>query len=319
MKAIIRSRYGGPAVLALKEIPQPTPKKNEVLIRVHTCTVSRTDCGALWGTPYIFRFFVGWPRPTPVLGSDFAGEVVATGAEVTRFQPGDRVFGFKDDGAGSYAEFMTFPENGGIAIIPNGISYTAAVASAEGVHYAYNYIRKLNMGGGHKVMLNGGTGGIGSAAIQMLKYRGATVVATAPTGYLDRVKALGADRVIDYQKEDFTEDEDRYQVVFDSVGKSSFGQCKRLLLPKGYYVSSELGPRAENPLRALIAPLQSGKKVAFPVPTDVPQSLAYISELLTQNAFHPLIDRTFPMTQIEEAFTYVNSGQKIGNVLLHIT
>ena len=318
MKAIIRSRYGGPEVLALKNIPRPTPKKNEVLVRVHTCTVNRTDCGVLWGAPYIFRFFVGWPRPRPVLGTDFAGEIVAVGAQVIRFQPGDRVFGFNDTGAGSYAEWMAFPEKGGIVKIPDGVSYETAAASAEGVHYAYNYIRKLNIGGSHKVMLNGGTGAIGSAAIQMLKYRGATVTATAPTPYLDRVKALGANRVIDYQQEDFTQDDERYDFVFDSVGNSSFGQCKRLLLPQGYYVSSELGPNAENPLRALLSPLQSGKKVAFPVPTDIAQSLAYIKELLAQHAFQPLIDRTYPMEQIEDAFAYVNSGQKIGNVLLTI-
>lgn len=319
MHAIIRSRYGGPDVLDLKDIPEPTPKKHEVLVRVHTCTVNRTDCGVLWGAPYIFRFFVGWPRPPAVLGTDFAGEVVQVGSAVTRFQPGDRVFGFNDNGAGSYAELMTFPETGGITTIPEGISYETAAASAEGAHYAYNYLRKLHMGGGHKIMLNGGTGAIGSAAMQMLKYRGATVVATAPTGHLEQVKALGADRVIDYQQEDFTQDDDRYHFVFDAVGKSSFGQCKRLLLPQGYYTSSELGPHAENPLRALLAPLQSGKKVAFPTPSDTPQSLAYVRELLAQKAFRPLIDRRYPMTQVAEAFTYVNSGQKIGNVLLEIT
>lgn len=319
MQAITRSEYGGPEVLRIEELPRPKPHEKEILIKVYACTVNRTDCGVLWGAPFIFRFFVGFPRPRlAVMGTDFAGEVVEVGKAVSKFKVGDRVFGFHDNGLGSYAGYFTIKEDQPIATIPEGISWETAVATAEGGHYAYNYIRKLNMGAGQRIMVNGGTGAIGSAAIQMLVHRGAEVDSTCRESHIPLVKKLGARQIFDYETEDFTQSDMRYDFVFDSVGKSSFGKCKRLLLPGGYYLSSELGPRSENPFLALIAPLMGQKKVAFPVPTDIPGSLAYIRELLAAGALHPLIDRSYRMEEIQEAFAYVNSGQKVGNVILQI-
>jgi threonine dehydrogenase-like Zn-dependent dehydrogenase len=164
--------------------------------------------------------------------------------------------------------------------------------------------------------INGGTGAIGSTAIQILVHRGAEVDATCRGEHIPRVKKLGAQKVFDYEKEDFTQTEDRYHFVFDSVGKSSFGKCKHLLLPGGYYLSSELGPRSENPFLAMITPLMGQKKVAFPVPTDLPGSLAYVQKLLAAGELKPMIDRRYQMEEIKEAFEYVNSGQKVGNVIL---
>lgn len=312
MKAATRTVYGAPEVLRISDIAKPTPKDNEVLINVHATTVNRTDCGVLWGKPFIIRFFTGLTKPRIAsTGTDFAGEVAAVGKDVTNFKVGDKVFGFNDNGIGSHAEYLTIAADGPLTTIPDGISYEQAAASAEAAHYAYNFINKVNIKADDNVMLNGGTGAIGSAALQMLKAMGVTVTATCRTQHIDLVKTMGADRVIDYLQSDFTQDEEQYDYVFDAVGKSTYGKCKRLLKPKGVYISSELGPGAQNPFLALVSP-----HVKFPVPTDIKRSLSIIRDLLVQGKFQPLIDRTYPLEAIREAFTYVNSGEKVGNVVL---
>lgn len=312
MKAATRTVYGAPEVLRISDIAKPTPKDNELLIKVHATTVNRTDCGVLWGKPFIIRFFTGLTKPRLAsTGTDFAGEVAAVGKDVTAYQVGDRIFGFLDDGIGSHAEYFTISADGPLTTIPDGISYEKAAASAEAAHYAYNFINKVNIKAGDNVMLNGGTGAIGSAALQMLKAMGVTVTATCRTQHLELVKNMGADKVLDYLQDDFTQDDELYDFVFDAVGKSTYGKCKRLLKPKGVYISSELGPGAQNPFLALVSP-----HVKFPVPTDIKRSLGIIKDLLVQGKFQPLIDRTYPLEAIRAAFTYVNSGEKVGNVVL---
>ncbi len=319
MKAITRNQYGPPEVLQLTETEKPNPAANEILIKVYAATVNRTDCGILTGKPVVIRLFTGLSRPkTVTTGTDFAGLVEATGSEVTQFKPGDRVFGFDDNGLASHAEYLTITTKKGIAIIPGSISFEQGAASLEGAHYAYNFINKVKLKTGDKVMVNGSTGAIGSALVQFLKYQGAYVTATCNTKNLELIKSLGVDRIIDYTREDFTKDKEKYHYVFDAVGKSTFGRCKRLLLPNGIYISSEPGPGSQNPFLAIITPISGGKKVVFPIPTNIPRSMKYISDLLEKDKFKPVIDRKYSLDQTPEAFKYVASGQKTGNAVILI-
>lgn len=317
MKAVVRTRYGPPDVLEVKEVEKPAPKDNEVSIKVHAATVSRTDCGILWGEPFIIRFFTGLTKPKfPIPGTDFAGEIEAVGPKVTSYHTGDRVFGFDDNGLGSHATFMTIREDKPFTVMPEGLDYEQAAASLEGAHYAYNFIKRVDLRKGQKVLVNGATGAIGSAAVQFLKYFGLNVAAVCNTKNLALVKSLGADKIIDYEKQDFTQDDEKYDFVFDAVGKSSFSKCKRLLQKNGIYISSELGPKKENPFLALITPLLGGKKVKFPFPRDVKGSIAFIKDLIEKGNFKPVIDRVYPVDEIAEAYSYVASGQKTGNVII---
>lgn len=320
MHAITRHHYGPPENLQLEEIPPPEPGPGELLVRMHAATINRTDCAILTGKPLIMRFFTGLPRPRdPVTGTDFAGVLEAVGSEVSDFQPGDRVWGFDDNGLGSHAEYLCLSTKKAVLPMPEGIAFEQAAASLEGAHYAYNFLNKVDLQPGQRVMLNGATGAIGSAALQMLKYHGLQVTATCRGEHFEQVRTLGADRLIDYTEEDFTLDNDKYDYVFDTVGKSTFGKCRRLLKPKGIYISSELGPGAQNPLLALLTPLLGGRKVVFPVPMDIKGSMRYIAKLIAEEKFRPLMDRTYALKDAAEAFHYVMSGQKVGNVVLKIS
>ena len=320
MKAAYRTRYGAPEVLEVKEVPRPEPRPGEVLVRVHAATVSRTDCAGLWGEPFVYRFVTGLPRPRhTATGSDFAGEVEQVGQGVTAFRVGDRVWGFDDNGAGTHAQYVTFATSKAITTIPPRFEYAQAAACAEGAHYAINaikFLRKLPLQADRRALVNGATGAIGSAAVQLLKHRQVHVTAVCAAPHLGLVRSLGADRVIDYLAEDFTKGDTRYDFVLDAVGKSTFGACKPILKPGGTYVSSELGPRAENLYLALLTPLLRGKKVRFPFPVDIKGSLSLVRDLAEQGKFRPVIDRSYRLEEIRDAFTYVASGQKIGNVIL---
>lgn len=319
MKAAVRESYGNPDILSVREIDIPVPKENEVLVKVHVTTVNRTDGGVITGLPYVFRLFTGPFKPySKITGTDVAGEVVAVGARVKSFGVGDRIFGFHDEGRlGSHAQYMVSEEKH-LHKIPEGISFRDAVASAEAAHYALNFINKVKLNPGDRVLVNGATGAIGSAAIQLLKNIGAHVTAVGPGLHLDKVWQLGPDEVIDFTREDFTQTNQRFHFVFDAVGKSTWSKCKPLLLPKGVYISSELGPRGENPFLALITPLGGGKRVLFPFPSNIPRSLKQMAELLSQGKFKPLIDRTYSFDEIVEAHHYALSGEKIGNVIVEM-
>jgi NADPH:quinone reductase-like Zn-dependent oxidoreductase len=319
MKAAVHTSYGPPDVVRISEVDKPAAKDNELIVKVHATTVNRTDSGLRSAKPFINRLFTGLRRPrVTVLGNEFAGEVEAVGRGVTSFQVGDRVVGYNGTRFGAHAEYLAMPEDGSVATIPANLTYEEAAASTEGSHYALSLIRKAKLRSGQDVLVNGATGAIGSAAVQLLKHLGDKVTAVCGTEHVELVRGLGADRVIDYTAEDFTKDEQRYDVVLDAVGKSSFGRCRRLLKPRGIYLSSDLGPLAQNPILALITPLFGGKKVMFPIPRDDQEMLRYFRELMESGAFRPLIDRRYRLDQIVEAYRYVETGQKIGNVVISV-
>jgi NADPH:quinone reductase-like Zn-dependent oxidoreductase len=319
MRAAVRTRYGPPDVVRVVEVEKPAAKDNEVLVRVHATTVNRTDCGLRAAKPFIYRFFLGLRRPRlTVLGNEFAGQVEAVGAGVTSFEVGDRVFGFSGTLFGAHAEYLTMPTDGMLATMPADLSYEEAAPCTEGSLYALSLIRTAKLRSGQGVLVNGGTGAIGSAAVQLLKDTGAVVTAVCGTEHMELVRSLGADRVIDYTAEDFTRDGQRYDVVLDAVGKSSFGRCRRLLKPGGLYLSTDLGPLSQNPVLALVTPLFGGRRVRFPIPRQDQGTVAYLKERIESGAFKPLIDRRYRLDQIVEAYRYVETGRKVGSVVVSV-
>jgi NADPH:quinone reductase-like Zn-dependent oxidoreductase len=320
MRAAVRDRYGPPEVVRVVEVEKPAVRDRDVLVRVRATTVNRTDCGLRAAKPWIYRLFLGLRRPRrTVLGTEFAGEVEAVGGGITTFGVGDRVFGFSGTTFGAHAEYLVMPEEGSMmATIPEGLTFEEAAPGSEGSHYALSSIRAAKVRRGQDVLVYGATGAIGSAAVQLLKQLGATVTAVCATDQLDLVKGLGADRVVDYTAEDFTRDGHSYDVVMDAVGKSSFGRCRRLLKPRGVYLSSDLGPLSQNPLLALVTPLGRGRRVRFPIPRSDPGVMASLKELIESGAFRPVVDRRYPLDQIVEAYRYVETGRKVGNVVISV-
>lgn len=319
MRAAVRTRYGPPEVVRIAEVDQPAAGDDEVLVKVHATTVNRTDCGVRAAKPFLYRLFLGPVRPRlAILGNEFAGQVEAVGAAVTAFAPGDRVFGWRSERFGAHAEYLAMPANGSLATIPAELTYEEAAPGTEGAHYALSLIRAAGIGGGHDVLVNGATGAIGSAAVQLLAHLGATVTAVCDSANLELVRRLGAGRVIDYTAEDFTRDGQTYDVVLDAVGKSSFGRCRRLLRPGGSYLSTDLGPLSQNPFLALVTPAFRGRRVKFPIPRQNPETIRYLRGLLESGAFRPLVDRRYPLDEIVDAYRYVETGRKLGNVVISV-
>jgi NADPH:quinone reductase-like Zn-dependent oxidoreductase len=319
MKAAVHTRYGPPEVVRVVDVPTPVAKDNEVLVKVRATTVNRTDCGFRGAKPFFIRAFTGLLRPrVTILGNEFAGDVDAIGPAVTSFAVGDRVFGYDDSRWGAHAQYLTIREDASLALIPASLTYSQAAPATEGSHYALADIRKANIRAGQSVLVNGATGAIGSAAVQLLASDGVHVTAVCDTAHLELVRSLGAERVIDRTAEDFTQDQQRYDVVFDAVGKSSFGRCRRLLKPHGVYMSTDLGPRGQNPFLALVTPLLPGKSVLFPLPRHNQAMMNYFKDLMESGLFRPIVDRSYPLTEIVEAYRYVETGQKIGNVVITV-
>lgn len=319
MKAVVYMRYGSPDVLQVKDVEKPVPKDNEVLIQVHAATVNRTDCGALRAKPFIIRFFYGLRKPrNTILGNEFAGKVVAIGKDVTTFSVGDDVFGYNDVVSGAHAQYKTMREDDMITTMPANLTYEEAAPTAEGAHYALKDIRAANVKRGQRVLIHGATGAIGSAAVPLVKYVGAEVTAVCDTANVELVRSLGADRVIDYTQEDFTKSNGEYDFVFDAVGKSSFGACKRLLKPGGIYCSTDLGFLAQNPLLALWTSRFGSRKVIFPIPKSSKADMEFLKERIEAGEFRPVIDRNYPLEQVADAFRYVETGRKVGNVVITV-
>lgn len=319
MKAIVHTKYGPPGLLQLRDVVRPTPKKDEVLVRVMAATVNRTDCARLRARPFIMRFTTGLLRPrSPIPGTDFAGRIEAVGRDVGSLKVGDDVFGFDDNGSSSQAQYMSFPEHKGIGPMPRNLTYEQAAACLEGAHYAYNFLNKIYLEKGRKILVNGATGAIGSAAVQLLKHYGADVTAVCASENEDLVKSLGAGTVIDYTKGDFTRINGKYASVLDTVGKSSFKRCRRLLQPGGIYMSSELGWMVQNLVLSLFTPILGGKKVKFPFPSDPRRTVLFVKKLCEEGAFRAVIDRVYPLEDIAEAYQYVEKGRKIGNVVITV-
>jgi NADPH:quinone reductase-like Zn-dependent oxidoreductase len=315
MRAAVSEGYGPPQAVHVTTAPVPTPAPDEMLVRVHATTVNRTDCGYRAAAPWIIRFFSGWRRPrVPILGTEFAGEVVATGAEITRFAVGDRICGWCEGTFGAHAEYLAIGENRLIARIPADRSYVEAAGSMEGSHYALGFLRRAKVSSGDRVLINGATGAIGSAAVQLATGMGATVTAVCGTDHVDTVRRLGAARVIDYQTADFTKDSERYDLVVDAVGKSTYRRCRRLLAPDGMFTSSE---GWLNILMALTAPV-FGFRIFFVYPNPDAEARAYLIAQIESGAFRPLVDRVYSLDDIVEAYRYVETGQKIGNVVVTV-
>lgn len=318
MKAVVYTKYGSPDVLEYKDIDKPIPKNNEVLVKVFATTVNRTDSGLLRAKPFIIRFITGFVKPKrQILGTVFAGTIETIGNELTDFKIGDRIFGLNDEGLCAHAEYLCISQKDAIAIIPENTSFEQAAASLEGAHYAYNFINKVNIKQGDTILVNGATGAIGSAMVSFLKCYDVTITAVCDGTYSDMIKSLGANRIVDYTKDDFTQSNEKYDYVFDAVGKSSFGKCKSILKSKGIYMSSELGSGKENIYLPLIT-LWRNKKVKFPLPTNRLKTVLLIQKLFEEGKFTAFIDCEFCLEQIPEAYRYVEKDQKIGNVIIKV-
>ncbi|MEV0378928.1 NAD(P)-dependent alcohol dehydrogenase [Nonomuraea sp. NPDC050643] len=317
MRAAIRTRYGPPEVVSIAEVDEPAVTDGELLIKVHATTVNRTDCALRAAKPFFWRLAVGLFRPkVRVLGNEFAGEVAAVGGGVTAFRTGDRVFGYNDRTWGAHADYMTIRHDGMLATMPEGLTYEQAAPGTEGAHYALSVIHGARIRGGQDVLVYGATGAIGSAAVQLLKQLGVTVTAVCATKDVELVRGLGADKVVDYTAGDFTRDDRRYDAVIDAVGKSSFGRCKGLLKPRGVFIATDLGPYAQNPFLALLTPLFGGRHVRFPLPRQSQAIAVRLKELMESGAFRPVIDRSYPLDDILEAYRYVETGHKTGSVVI---
>ncbi len=320
MKAVFRSKYGLPEVLSVIEIDKPEPGDDEILIKVFASTVNRTDCGILTGKPYIVRLFTGLLKPNKnISGTDFAGQIEAVGKNVQLYKVGEKVMGFTEIiSCGSHAPFFVIKESVAkkhMLNIPEKLSYPEAAACLEGAFYASIGIKYVNPRAGQKALVYGATGAIGTSYVQFFKYYDVTVTAVCSGENIELVKSLGADKVIDYTITDFTKDEEKYDFVFDAVGKCTFQMCKPLMKEKGIFTSSD---SFINIFWALITPLFGGKKVIFPYPSDIVGGLTFIKKLVEKSKFKPVIDRFYQIEEIADAFNYVLSGKKIGNVIISL-
>lgn len=301
------------------ETPRPTPAPDEILVKVMAATVSRTDTALLTASPWVMRLFTGLTRPKEkTLGTDFAGEVEEVGSAVHRFQPGDRVWGFRDTGIRSHAEYMTVRDGEHVAAMPTRVDFGAAVGCIEGPFYADNFLNKVDVSPKSRVLINGATGAIGSALLQLTKHTEAWVTAVGSTPNLELLRSLGADKVVDYLKDDFTQVEapQTYDFVFDAVGKSSFGRARGLLKEGGIYMSSELGPGNENLYLPLVTRMGAKHRVVFPFPQGLAEFLVAMRALIEEGRYRAVIDRKYDLSEAPSAYEYVASGRKTGVVVL---
>jgi NADPH:quinone reductase-like Zn-dependent oxidoreductase len=317
MRAVVHDRYGPPEVLRVGEVPRPVPKDDEVLVRVHASSVTRSDCGFRAADPFFSRVFIGLLRPKRrIIGMELAGEVVAVGAAVTEFAVGDEVFGVK---GGANAEYVCVREQGALAHKPAGMSFEDAAAVCDGGIIALACLKKADPLQGKSIVIYGATGAIGTAAVQLAKHFGADVTAVCNTKNLELVQSLGADRVIDYTQEDFTKNGETYDVVFDAVGKHSFRRSRGSLKPGGIFITTDLGFLWHVPPLALLSRWIGDKRVTLPIPSYTKENVLVIKELIEAGEYRAVIDRRYPLEDVVEATKYVETGQKTGNVVLTVT
>jgi NADPH:quinone reductase-like Zn-dependent oxidoreductase len=318
MRAVVHDRYGPPDVLRLEQVDRPVPKNDEVLVRIHAATVNRTDTGFRSAEFVVARVFTGLLRPRrKILGSEFAGEVEAVGADVTGFAVGDRVFGVNARG-GAHAEFISMRESAPLAHMPAGTAFEEAAAVCDGALLALWVLRRVNLRKGQRVLVYGASGSIGTAAVQLARYFNADVMAVCNTKNVELVRSLGADEVIDYTKEDFTKTGEGYDLVFDAVGKLSFGRCKGSLKPGGTYAVTDLGFLWQNPALAVWTSRIGDKKVLIPLPRHTKKDVLFLKQLIEAGNYRAVIDRSYPLDEVIEAARYVETGQKIGNVVVTV-
>ncbi|MDR7254708.1 NADPH:quinone reductase-like Zn-dependent oxidoreductase [Nocardioides sp. BE266] len=324
MRAAVRTEYGGPEVVDLVDLPEPTPGPGEILVRVHATTVNRTDCAYRSGHPWINKAVCGWPRPrVQVLGSEYAGVVAALGRGVEQYAVGDRVLGFVEGRAGAHAELVAVPVGSLVAPVPEGIEMAEAAAGMEGAHYAHACLRVTGIGRGDRALVHGATGGIGSAAVQLMRAEGVEVTAVCdrlPPDRPDLLTEIGAAHVVVQGRERVPASVGSgFDVVLDATGHLSFREALPLLRPGGTYVSSELGRGAQNLVLAAVGPLAraAGRRHArFPFPHADADLAAHLAGLMASGAYRPVVDRTYAFDDLREAYAYVDSGRKVGNVVV---
>jgi NADPH:quinone reductase-like Zn-dependent oxidoreductase len=322
MKAIICTRYGKPDVLKIREIDKPVPRDNEVLVKVNATTVTAGDTRVrAFRVPASFwipaRIALGLFKPRQaVLGMELAGEIEAVGENVQKFKPGDQVFATTGVEFGAYSHYKCFPETGMIALKPNNCSFLEAAAIPIGARTAFHFLKKANIRGGEKVLIYGASGSVGTYAVQIAKYFGADVTAVCSKSNSELVLSLGASRVIDYTTSDFTKNKELYDVIFDTVGKSSFSGCVRSLKPEGAYLHAVAAPAII--FRMFLHSFFSRRKMIGTVPAPYPEELVLLKNLTEAGMIIPVIDREYPFEQIAEAHRYVDTGRKKGNVVIRV-
>ncbi len=326
MKAIVYTRYGSPDVLRLQEVARPTPKDNQVLIKVHAATVTAGDCNARGsvfvppGFGFLARLMFGLRRPRhTILGVELAGEIEATGKEVKQFKPDDQVFGVTGESFGAYAEYVCLAQGASLAIKPAGLSFEAAASIPFGATTALYFLRDIaRLRPGHQVLIIGASGGVGVYAVQLAKFYGAQVTGVCSTANQELVKSLGADKVIDYTKQDVTQNGETYDVILDMVhGKASYSRYRASLKSKGLYLAGAGG--LKEFAQMAWTSITGGKKVIAGMAPDRREDLVFLKDLIEAGKLKAVIDRVYPLEQIVEAHRYVNTGRKRGSVVITIT
>lgn len=323
MKAIITTGYGSPEIFKLDNVAKPSEKPNEILVRIHASSVTRADTMMRTGKPYIGRLMLGLTKPkNQIWGTGFAGVVEAVGSEVTKFKVGDKVFGENIKTFGTYAEYVVIEEDSIVAHMPENLSFDGAAGMCDGGVTSLNFLCNLgNIKEGQKVLINGASGALGTAAVQIAKHFGAIVTGVCSTNNIDMVKDLGADHVIDYTKQDFTSNTNTYDLIYDTVGKSSFDKCQDALTENGVYSSPVLGfPLLSN---MVVTSLFGTKKAKFSATGALPEKetkrlLDTLIEIIKAGHLKGIIDRAYPLEKLSEAHHYIDKGHKKGNVILRL-
>lgn len=320
MKAVVTTGYGSPDVLKLQEVITPTPSNEEVRVQIYAASVGPSDCAFRKGDPFVVKLIYGLKKPKyAIMGTELSGIIDAVGKDVKHFKPGDAVFGISASIFGAHAEYVCLPERTVLAVKSASMTYEDAAAISDGAPTALTFLRdKANVQPGQKVLVNGASGAVGIYAVQLAKYYGAEVTGVCSTANIDMVKSFGADHVIDYTKEDFTISQRSYDVIFDAVGKRTFGQCKRSLKQQGLYLATT--PTLSNVGNMLWTSIFSRKKAIFATAglMQSKENLIFLKELFEQGKLKSAIDRRYPLEQAAEAHRYVETERKKGNVVLTI-
>jgi NADPH:quinone reductase-like Zn-dependent oxidoreductase len=323
MKAIIYTEYGPADVLHLAEVEKPTPKDDEVLVKIHATTVTTGDVNMRGftfvpaGFGFLSRLMFGLRRPNKtILGVELAGEIESVGKDVKQFKKGDQVFGIDGSRVGAYAEYKCMPAEAGLALKPGNLTYEEAAAIPNGALTALTFLKHMaHLQRGQTILVNGASGSVGSAAVQLAKHLGAKVTGVCSSANAELVKSLGADKVIDYIQQDFTQNGETYDIIFDTVGKTTFSGCKNSLKPNGLYLTGAGGLRE---MAQMLLTSRSNQKVLAGVSSEKKEDLVFIKELVEAGAIKPVIDRRYPLAQIAEAHRYVDTGRKKGNVVITV-
>jgi len=317
MKAVICTNYGLPEVLQIREVEKPTPGKNEILVKIRATSVTSGDARIRRADPFIIRLIFGFKKPRrSILGIVVAGEIETVGKEVSQFKPGDQVFGTTGMAFGTYAEYVCVAEDGVLALKPKDMTYEEAAAIPFGATASLHFLRKAKIKKGHKILIYGASGALGTAAIQLAKYYGAEVTAVCSTSNLEMVLKLGADMVIDYTKKDFTKNGERYDIIYDTVGKSSYSESLKSLNKNGTMLLANAG--LSSTIKGLLTSLLGGKNVIAGIIKETAADMNIIKELIDSGHLKAVIDKSLPLEQISHAHALVDGGHKKGNVVITI-